>query len=81
MGILFSCGSRILDLFGARESRKLDEDESEDDIDHEERIEKDVKKMENYCKPLIFVKFYGQTNLDKVRKVYFYHFFISLILY
>lgn len=66
MGIIFSCGARILDLFGARGTRELDGDESDDDIDRDERIEKNVEEMEKYCKPLLFVKFYGQTNLDKV---------------
>ena len=71
---IFSFGSSLINCFGFGYRRTgkhplIDGDDSDDDdhIDNNERIVKNVEEMENYCKPLIFVKFKGQTSSDAVR--------------
>lgn len=68
---MFSFGSAIIDFFGFGYKRKhhqhVDGDESEEDIDHHDRVSTKVEEMESYCKPLLFIKFIGQTTSDKVR--------------
>lgn len=72
---LFSFGSALIDYFGFGYTRKhhhhVDGEESDDDIDRNERIVKNVEEMENYCKPLLFVKFKGQTTNDEVKRKHF----------
>ena len=70
---LFSFGSSLIDFFGFGYTRKQhydndDGEESDDDIDRNERIVKNVEEMESYCKPLLFVRFKGQTTTSEVRK-------------
>lgn len=77
---MFSFGSSIIDFFGFGYSRKHhhhhDGEESEEDIDRNERILTKVEEMEAYCKPLLFVNFYGQTTTAEVRifKLFIYRY-------
>lgn len=68
---LFSFGSSLIDCFGFGYRRKhhqhIDGEESEEEIDRNERIFTNVEKMEEYCKPLLFINFIGQTTNDEVR--------------
>ena len=72
---MFSFGSFFLDVFSACQTKNPivhdSDDESDDDIDRDERIEKNVEEMEKYCKPLLFLKFHGQTSTDAVNILFF----------
>ena len=74
---LFSFGSRLLDITGHGPKRSNKDDpanESDgDDIDCDERTVTKVEEMESYCKPLIFVKFYGQTSSDQASLTRLFH--------
>ena len=69
---MFSCGSWLLDTLGFGVNRNYnktqndDDEDNDDDIDKDERVVKSIEEMENYCKPLIFLKFWGQTSSDEV---------------
>ena len=72
---LFSLGSRIIDLFGygykkTSNTNLANESDDDDDIDRNERIIINVEEMESYCKPLLFVKFFGQTSSDQVSSAF-----------
>ena len=70
----FSSGVDILDFFGFGKSLSTfvhvpgyDGKYMDDNmIDEHERVKKNVEEMEEYCKPLIFINFIGQSSNGQV---------------
>ncbi|XP_066930228.1 uncharacterized protein [Clytia hemisphaerica] len=61
---LFSLGSWLIDTlgFGVKRSKVPTDDEDDDHIDRDEIVITKIEEMEAYCKPLIFLRFCGQTS-------------------